>query len=187
MLEHGQPDYFEFVPGGGTTVLRIGELSGWQDADRMRYLGFMDEMIAASRLPPLESREAMARIEARLDSLSLIPRYSDVILPALTRAADTVARDEATRQSALTAIAVERYRNVYGHAPDALSDLLPSFLGAVPEDPYDGEPLRYRLTDNGYVIYSVGENQRDDGGVERTQRQRYGEFGDWIFAVSHSP
>jgi hypothetical protein len=35
----------------------------------------------------------------------------------------------------------------------------------VPEDPYTGRPLSYRLTDDGAVTYATGPNGVDDGGV----------------------
>ena len=32
-------------------------------------------------------------------------------------------------------------------------------------DPFDGLPLRFKSTDNQLLIYSVGENKTDDGGI----------------------
>jgi hypothetical protein len=37
-------------------------------------------------------------------------------------------------------------------------------LAAVPLDPFDGAPLRYKQLADGVVIYSVGTDQVDDGG-----------------------
>jgi hypothetical protein len=65
---------------------------------------------------------------------------------------------------ARTGIAVERYRNARGALPEKLSDLVPAWLPAVPLDPWDGKPLRYRKRDKGYVIYSVGSDRKDEGG-----------------------
>jgi hypothetical protein len=41
---------------------------------------------------------------------------------------------------------------------------VPDHLPGVPEDPFDGKPLRFAETDQGIVIYSIGENETDDGG-----------------------
>ena len=73
----------------------------------------------------------------------------------------------------------------YCRVPEELSDLTPTFLDAVPTDPFDGEPLRYRVMENGYIVYSIGDNQRDDGGAERTEGGRLNY--DWFFTVSHRP
>ena len=40
----------------------------------------------------------------------------------------------------------------------------PAYLPAVPLDPWDGKPLRYKKLDKGYVIYSVGSGRKDNGG-----------------------
>ena len=37
-------------------------------------------------------------------------------------------------------------------------------LEAVPLDPYDGQPLRYRRLADGIAVYSIGKNGVDDGG-----------------------
>ena len=35
----------------------------------------------------------------------------------------------------------------------------------MPEDPYDGKPMKLRTTETTATIYSVGKNGVDDGGV----------------------
>jgi hypothetical protein len=35
----------------------------------------------------------------------------------------------------------------------------------VPEDPFDDQPLRYRLTPEQACVYSVGPDLKDDGGL----------------------
>jgi hypothetical protein len=42
-------------------------------------------------------------------------------------------------------------------------------IGAVPADPFDGRPLRYRREPQGFVIYSVGPSGRFDGGTTRVR------------------
>src|SRR5262249_45479809 len=64
----------------------------------------------------------------------------------------------------ITAIAVERFRLVNGRWPDQLEDLAPGFLSKVPADPFDGQPLRYPRLKEGVIIYTVGEDRKDDGG-----------------------
>ena len=39
-------------------------------------------------------------------------------------------------------------------------------LGDRPVDPFSGEPLKIVAGDGGVIVYSVGPNRRDDGGVE---------------------
>jgi hypothetical protein len=64
-----------------------------------------------------------------------------------------------------TALAAERFRLAHQRWPLDLQELVPEFLSVVPTDPYDpNQPLRWKTTPNGRVVYSVGEDGKDDGG-----------------------
>jgi hypothetical protein len=41
---------------------------------------------------------------------------------------------------------------------------VPGLLDKEPTDPFTGKPLIYRLQDGGVTIYSIGSNEKDDGG-----------------------
>lgn len=74
---------------------------------------------------------------------------------------DTLIYDRCSR----IAVAIERYRRTHGDAvPAALSDLVPTYLTDIPEDPMTGKPLRYRIAPDAYIVYSVGPDGKDDGG-----------------------
>ena len=92
-------------------------------------------------------------------------QISLMAIPNTSRAALVTVRHETFRRLTLTAIALERYRLRHGQPPSQLSALVPDFLSAVPNDLMSGEPLRYRRNaDASFVLYSVGEDGRDDGG-----------------------
>ncbi len=72
---------------------------------------------------------------------------------------------ETQRRMIVVAIALERFRLRNGRLPGSLAELSPDFLTAVPLDGMDGKPLRYQLKPDGtFLLYSVGEDGRDDGG-----------------------
>jgi hypothetical protein len=78
---------------------------------------------------------------------------------------DRVIKSETTKQVAIAAIALKRYQLKHGNYPPDLKSLVPEFVPRVPRDPVDGQPLRYRLNPDGtFLLYSVGENGKDDGG-----------------------
>ena len=66
---------------------------------------------------------------------------------------------------------------IAGIFKNALEELVPAYLATVPEDPFSGQPLRYRLEGTAFVLYSVGQDQQDDGGKPGTHRQSMFEFG----------
>jgi hypothetical protein len=71
-----------------------------------------------------------------------------------------------TEQSlTLCAIALKRHSLRHGKYPATLEALVPEFLPAVPIDHMDGKPIRYKLRDDqGFTLYSVGEDGEDNGG-----------------------
>ena len=74
-------------------------------------------------------------------------------------------RMEAARRVVITAIALKRFQLQHGKLPEKISELAPEFLAAIPIDPFDGKPLRYRPNADGiYLLYCVGEDGVDDGG-----------------------
>jgi hypothetical protein len=59
---------------------------------------------------------------------------------------------------------IERHYTDHREYPDSLDVLAPALGGSVPVDPFSGEPYRYIVNDDGFLLYSVGWNQVDDGG-----------------------
>jgi hypothetical protein len=89
-----------------------------------------------------------------------------MLLPALGNAVEKFARAQASVDLGRTAIALERYRLAHGNFPESLDALAPQFIEKIPHDVIGGQPLHYRRTDDGqFILYSVGWNETDDGGV----------------------
>lgn len=71
----------------------------------------------------------------------------------------------ASSHSASLCIALMRYHRANGKYPAALDDLVPTYIASIPADPFDNKPMRYRLEGQKAIVYSIGENLKDDGGV----------------------
>jgi hypothetical protein len=50
--------------------------------------------------------------------------------------------------------------------PGALAELAPVYLHAIPIDPFSGSALLLKKESDGYSVYSVGTNRRDDGAMD---------------------
>jgi len=61
-------------------------------------------------------------------------------------------------------------RDETGRYPATLDALCPKYLKVIPRDIFSDQPLRYRLEADGYLLYSVGENGRDDQGQDARNR-----------------
>jgi hypothetical protein len=77
-----------------------------------------------------------------------------------------------------TALRLEAYRKSRGRYPASLNE-----LGNSPYllDPFGNRPFVYRVQGGRYVLYSVGPNSVDDGGVPfpegRLTRNQFGDIG----------
>jgi hypothetical protein len=65
--------------------------------------------------------------------------------------------------------------------------MTPGLLAEVPLDPYDGQPLRYRRTEDGVVVYAVGDDGVDNGGnLDRERPNQPGvDVGFRLWDVKH--
>jgi hypothetical protein len=62
--------------------------------------------------------------------------------------------------------ALARCLQAKGSYPDRLEALTPDFLPAIPLDPFVEKPFGYARTDEGYLLWSVGPNGRQDVNVK---------------------
>jgi len=69
-----------------------------------------------------------------------------------------------------TDVALELFRRKNGRYPPALAELVPEFFNAVPQDPFRSQPLSYRINGESYLLYSVGSDEKDDGGKPAVRR-----------------
>jgi hypothetical protein len=167
------------LPGG-----LIGHLipSGWFFQNQLRCAHMMVEFyipladVNQETISPSAVRhvDEVRRAEAKKATPYNI--LEKILLPGLGNAAKRFAYGQASVDLARVAIALERYRLAHGEYPESLNALAPQFIGKVPQDVIGGQPsqgsgstsqpLKYRRTADGqFVLYSVGWNERDDGGV----------------------
>ena len=72
---------------------------------------------------------------------------------------------QANSSMSVIACALERHKMSRGSYPEKLDALMPDFLTTTPLDPCNGESFHYSISPDGYLLYSVGINLKDDGGA----------------------
>jgi hypothetical protein len=144
---------------------------------------------AISNAPQTGLLAAMQSQEALWERLTSRP-YSPytalfaMLAPVSGRAISKTARAEVVVKLAITACALERYHLAQGEYPERLEQLAPKFAVATPLDPMLNEPFRYQRTDDGwFLLYSVGLNGKDDGGLMRSENKSDKEEKDWPWPV----
>lgn len=128
---------------------------------RAQYLKMMTEAVEIAKLPPDKQTSALQAFEEKCKS-SWWPagqQAEDNVNRART-ALNTTARLAA----AVTTIAAERFRMANHRWPKNIEELIPKYLGEIPIDPWNGQPMRMKQVDGGLVVYSVGKDQTDGGG-----------------------
>ena len=105
------------------------------------------------------------------------------ILPAIHLAINSGIRAEARQNCCIATIATHRYRLKHGKLPTRLTDLQDYIPDEDPSkssrliDPFDGMPLRFKTSDDGVVIYSIGVNRIDDDGDVENEGRESGDLG----------
>ncbi len=89
---------------------------------------------------------------------------NQILFPVLSQSADAVGNLQAHDRLLQTSIALLKLRLETGKLPAAL----PSSLGDIRLDPFDGNPLRYKKQGGGFLLYSIGRDRVDNGGHKRT-------------------
>jgi hypothetical protein len=82
---------------------------------------------------------------------------------------------------AYVAVMIERYERAKHKLPDGLGDVEAQFGVKMPSDTFTGNSLIYRIKDGGYVVYSVGQDKKDDGGEELAEF----DSGDYGLVIRH--
>jgi hypothetical protein len=167
-MENGTVKVESLVPASGLDLkTRLLGLSKKALRDEhARILELTTRRVEIARLPEHMQEPEDRKLDAELRSL---PREAILTMQMVHR--DEMGEMWRTRtarlRTMLVLLAVERYRLKQKKWPDRLDDLKPDFLAAVPNDPFDGKPLRYARRADGVTVYSVGTDKRDDGGRVR--------------------
>jgi hypothetical protein len=124
-----------------------------------------------AKLPDMNTRPGPVSLILSGNSIGQI--MYDLLMPALAPALAKKSQSDAELQATRTILALRAYQLTHGKLPADLNALVPEFLDSVPVDDFDGQPLRYSPEQK--IVYSVGENLKDDGGNDsrgsRSNRQ----------------
>lgn len=177
--------YFEVV------ALAFGP-SGWYDQSKLRmgrfferwYLRVADEQKRV--FSPTAAQSADAALQAEIKHWNPCRLLEVLLLPALGNWSKKCAYAQSSVDLARLAMALERYRLAHGAFPESLDALAPKFIATVPHDVVGGQPLHYRREADGqFTLYSIGWNEKDDGGVVAFSKSEKPSMdishGDWVW------
>ena len=176
--------------------------SGWYYLEQLNYCRLYQDQLQGAfdatqkRVSPhqiaanaheLERQISGGRLGKGLNVVIHHQLIASLLLPQLNRIPMKAAMAQTTADQAAIACALERFRLGTGQLPEKLDALAPRFIPQLPGDVITGDSLKYRRTnDRGFILYSVGWNEEDDGGIivkSKDSPGRAQEFaqGDWVW------
>lgn len=162
----------DFDPGfarANSTFDRLSSAAQIKDRVRRREsLAEIEQDITAAKVKAVADLKSLGLFEGAGDRGERLAWIAiNFLVPAVGKMLDSDDRIEQQFRNRDVAIALARYKADTGAYPAALTELAPKYLPTVPDDLFNGKPLTYRLEGNGYLLYSVGVNEVDDGGHDR--------------------
>jgi hypothetical protein len=140
-----------------------------------------------NRQPDMERelKHSKANWPTHLDKI-----FPSLVMPAALKVTSASVHGQCLVNQAIIACALERHYAEHQSYPETLDALKQTDGKALPVDPANGAPMKYRKTDDGrYKLWSVGIDLVDDGGKEadknaeedaaRPSRPDY--KGDWVW------
>jgi hypothetical protein len=155
------------APAGQQAALRTYSTVGRPllNLDELAYLRSMAAELDAFSLPWPESDRALKSLRERQEALSLYRSLlTKMIMPVFERAVWSREKTAANLGDAQIALALCIYKSEHGAYPDSLATLEAAGF-KLPKDPFGGQPLRYRREGAGFIVYSIGSDMKDDGGL----------------------
>jgi hypothetical protein len=142
--------------------------------NRAEYVEYLASLLDIAGRPYYEVAPILADVTASAMNEDPLSLTKTAVETCRTHFA-TQARHEASVDLLRLGLLIEQHYAEHGSYPDSLNVLAPALDGTVPLDPFSGESYRYVIDSAAFLLYSVGQNQVDDGGVHDWAD------GDWVW------
>ena len=142
---------------------RIPVFSGFFRRDAAMTMRIADERIKAADNPDVTMADLHA-LEIQYGTPSRYSFLSGMFGRIYTRSFILAKRQIAELRAARIALAVERYRIDRRLWPKRLDELVPDYLETIPADPFKDQAMSYLVDDGTVVVYSIGDDETDNGG-----------------------
>lgn len=162
---------------GGVLIKLYSAFKPLLIADQAAYVQTIDEDTRLAQQPysPNDVRTIDRNVDQMRSRLNII---TSMLVPALGRVKEiyweTIARMRITRAG----LALLQEKKAQGTFPQTLESIkLKNF-----DDPFSNELLHYKLQGQGFIVYSVGPDQKDNGGSPKEKKQKT----DWDIVWSYA-
>lgn len=140
--------------------------------DQAYIVRYERELVELGQKPYYTVRDRLNAWDAEVESRSRVFMLTRLLVPVLSRMHSGAAKAHAEVHTTRLGLALEACRDRTGSYPDSIEALVPDVLPELPVDPFTGKNFLYRLADKEVLIYSVGKNGVDDGGLTEVWQKR---------------
>jgi hypothetical protein len=140
--------------------------------DEGTYLDTITKQLDAVSLTYNEASKRLTVAEKAIPNYAIMARIISPVFSKMSLNRYFIAADLAETQVLL---ATQAYRSKFGSYPTSIDDLGKRLGWKLPADPFNGNDLVYKPAPNGFLVYSVGPDMKDNGGridVDRRQQAR---------------
>jgi len=130
----------------------------------MRQCSAIDDIETMWGDPYYKSRPRMKAFDDRHEHPNWYERLPDNGITNTSASGMKNASVEALMETARIGLAARIFQAREKRFPAAIVDLVPGILPREPLDPFTGKPFVYRVDKDGLLVYSLGSNEKDDGG-----------------------
>jgi len=123
-----------------------------------------------------ERLEDLRVITNETSELSVLHVVARMMVPNLVRSARQYDYMMTRCEQVEIADQLGAWKRQNGSYPERLDMLISDSLEPLPLDPFSGEAYRYRREGEGFVLYSVGPDGKDDGGEKEESRKGGGDL-----------
>ncbi len=133
-------------------------------ADHAAYMRFMHESARFAERP--YSREQAEVLEKGVRKIRYI--LTSILTPAIFRVKEVHCRMIADLRITRAGLALLQYKQTQDTFPDTLEEIDLQNIN----DPFSDGPLLYKTEGQGFVLYSIGPDQKDNDGSPRQKKQK---------------
>ncbi|MCL5103052.1 MAG: hypothetical protein M1133_02905 [Armatimonadetes bacterium] len=150
--------------------------------DELDYMKRMGKMIEELNGPFRNSNQPI--VDSPSIDISQVSSLADMLCPAYSRGWAAREKCEASIRGSQILLALVAFKSRFGAYPNVLTQLNTALGWKLSlEDPLSGKDFIYKRVGKGFLLYSIGENLKDDGGTEPKGNDRTG--GDIVWRMGH--
>jgi hypothetical protein len=137
------------------------------------FIAYLDLMPSLQHAVKISAAKGIPEFTHLFDDYrtNVTSEVGEAVHPSWTKALGKHYEIEAQVAATKCSLAIERFRLAHGGGlPRSVEELVPNLLPWLSRDPFDNQPMRMKPLTNGAVVYSIGVDGVDNGGLEKNTK-----------------